>query len=281
MGVRVLFTGPNEEHEPGTPPVGLLSLELFGSGPTAVTTSTQPARLIFSSRYIESGRQPSGGFSNFATLDGNIRLSPSRAPEFKSTGAPAFTGEVPATDINVEQAELLLKGGGASVVLSNNEGFVVPLPTPPPRARFLEVGVELEIAGTVEATKDVNDRLDIRAFRAIKVQLEDSEGEPVPFEAFEVRGSRRQKVSGKLDDKGEARVQGIAGTHCQVVFPNLQQEAVESVEPSDEEEEPAAGANEPSATAEAPPASDNAPAGSDDAPVASNEPVAGSEDRSA
>jgi hypothetical protein len=192
-------------------------------------------------------------------LEGNIRLSSSGLPEFTSTGDPKFTGEVPEPDSNVQQADMLLKAGGGSVVLSKPEGLVVPLPAPPPGVQFLEVGVELEVAGAVEAAKDVNDRLDVRAFRVIKVKLEDTEGKPVPGEAFEVRGSRRQKVSGQLDESGEARVQGLSGTHCQVIFPNLQPEIV-ALDTEDDEQEPPAGSEDPAA--EQPP------------PVASNEPLA-------
>ena len=89
------------------------------------------------------------------------------------------------------------------------------------------------MAGAVEASKDLNDRLDVRAFRVIRVELEDTEGKPVPGE---VRDSRRQRVRGQLNDKGEARVLGLCGTHCQVVFPNLQPEIVALDTEGDEEE---------------------------------------------
>ena len=230
MGVRVLFTGPSEEHTPGTPPVGLLNLEFLGSGKTALTTAAQPARLVFSSRFIEKGREAPGEFSEFAFLAGSILLSSSRAPVFTGEGAPKVTGAVPPPDSDVQQTDLLLKARGSSVVLPKGEGLVVPLPVPPTLAKFLEVGVELEVSGAVEAAKEVNDCLDVRAFRSIKIELVDNEGEPVPFEKFEVRGVRREKVSGELDDKGEARVQGLSGTHCQVVFPSRQQEDLDTEE---------------------------------------------------
>ncbi|MDF3071108.1 MAG: hypothetical protein K0R38_6709 [Polyangiaceae bacterium] len=77
MGVRVLFTGTSELHKPGKAPTGALSLELLGAGSSAVTTTTQPARLVFSARYMANGRTPSGALTDFAALEGSIRLASS------------------------------------------------------------------------------------------------------------------------------------------------------------------------------------------------------------
>ncbi|MDF3071107.1 MAG: hypothetical protein K0R38_6708 [Polyangiaceae bacterium] len=156
----------------------------------------------------------------------------------------------------------MLKSGGPTVVLPKAEGLLVPLPVAPPHVQFLEVGVELEVAGAVEASRELNDRLDVRAFRVIEVKLEDTDGKPVPGERFEVRGSRRQRVRGQLNDKGEARVLGLSGTHCQVIFPNLQPEIVALDTEDDDEEPPAAEEETPSpgavATSGVPEAADRA-----------------------
>ena len=66
-----------------------------------------------------------------------FRLASSGVPEFTATGVPEFTGEAPTPASKQQQAELLLKSGGASVVLPKAEGLVVSLPVAPPNVQFL------------------------------------------------------------------------------------------------------------------------------------------------
>ncbi len=59
----------------------------------------------------------------------------------------------------------------------------------------------------------------------IAIELTDEEGNPVPGEYYEVILADYAKVTGTLDDKGTARVDGIDPGQAEVTFPNLDKEA--------------------------------------------------------
>ena len=59
----------------------------------------------------------------------------------------------------------------------------------------------------------------------IAIELKDEEDNPVPGEYYEVKLPDGSVVSGTLDDKGTARVDGIDPGEAEVTFPNLDKEA--------------------------------------------------------
>ena len=60
----------------------------------------------------------------------------------------------------------------------------------------------------------------------IEIELVDEEGNPVVGESFEILLPNGQVVDGSLDDKGQARVEGIdTPGSCQITFPDLDKDA--------------------------------------------------------
>lgn len=59
----------------------------------------------------------------------------------------------------------------------------------------------------------------------IAIELKDEEDNPVPGEYYEVKLPDGSKVSGTLDDKGTAKIDGIDPGEAEVTFPNLDKDA--------------------------------------------------------
>jgi uncharacterized Zn-binding protein involved in type VI secretion len=54
----------------------------------------------------------------------------------------------------------------------------------------------------------------------IEIELVDQDGEPVPYELYNVRLPEGSSVQGCLDEKGLGRIEGIDSGTCQISFPN-------------------------------------------------------------
>jgi hypothetical protein len=55
----------------------------------------------------------------------------------------------------------------------------------------------------------------------IQIELVDEEGNPVAGESYEISLPDGSVVDGSLDDKGQARIEGIDPGSCQITFPDL------------------------------------------------------------
>ena len=55
----------------------------------------------------------------------------------------------------------------------------------------------------------------------IEIRLRDQDGDPVPGEDYKVVAPDGRELTGKLDQKGFARVDGIDPGQCKVTFPRL------------------------------------------------------------
>lgn len=55
----------------------------------------------------------------------------------------------------------------------------------------------------------------------VTIELKDTDGNPVPGEAYKLELTDGRIVEGKLDDKGTAGADGIDPGQCKVWFPNL------------------------------------------------------------
>lgn len=55
----------------------------------------------------------------------------------------------------------------------------------------------------------------------VEIELVDERGEPVAGEAYWVRTASGEAITGRLDPRGRARVNGVEPGTCQVTFPNL------------------------------------------------------------
>ena len=61
----------------------------------------------------------------------------------------------------------------------------------------------------------------------IEIELVDDDGQPVPGERYRIELSDGSTAEGTLDEKGQARVEGIEPGSCKVTFPDLDQDTWE------------------------------------------------------
>lgn len=222
MSVRILLE--SQGLQPPQQLNALVRLTTFGAGETALSGASQAVALTFFANYLAAARNPPQDFKPFAKVPGKARLLPNGDVEFFSEGpVEALHGE----EEGASRTLLTLIGATPNVVF---EEVSMELPTPPADARFLEVGVELKVGETVEATVQQNDCLDLDAFRSVDIILKDEAGNPLPFERFVVKDATGVTIEGLLDDKGAALVSGLRSSQCVVEFPNSQRVDVVSSE---------------------------------------------------
>jgi uncharacterized Zn-binding protein involved in type VI secretion len=58
----------------------------------------------------------------------------------------------------------------------------------------------------------------------VEIAMVDTEGNPVPFESYRVQLPDGSTVEGALDEKGQARIEGIDPGNCEITFPDLDRE---------------------------------------------------------
>ncbi len=110
------------------------------------------------------------------------------------------------------------------------------LPSGPDDARFLEIAIELQVAGAIESGHLDNDRLDVPLREVAEVVLIDEDDDPIPRAKYEIR-SGLTVLSGNLDDDGFARVEHLPVKHNKVRFPEFA--PATNVVPVPEEDVPA------------------------------------------
>lgn len=94
------------------------------------------------------------------------------------------------------------------------------LPSGPDDARFLEIAIELQIAGAIESGHLDNDRLDVPLREVAEIVLIDEDDDPIPGAKYEIR-SGLTVLSGSLDDDGFARVEHLPVKHNKIAFPEF------------------------------------------------------------
>ncbi len=141
---------------------GLLRLSRRGPSQTRAKRGvSKPATLTFHAAYLEHARNATPTFEPFATLSGEVVLD-------RGTGRPLFklpsNAELSYSNPDrLSGARLALQFASGSFQNAPKAGPAseLRLPTATGVARFLEVGVALEIDGSPEADLTVNDRLDV------------------------------------------------------------------------------------------------------------------------
>ena len=81
------------------------------------------------------------------------------------------------------------------------------------------------------------DKLRLRSW--IEVQLVGEDDSPIAGEAYEIRLPGGTVISGTLDEKGSARLDGIAPGTCMVSFPNLDKDAWTPIEAATQDDQSA------------------------------------------
>ena len=137
-----------------------------------------------------------------------IMASPEGDERLKAVIADTGQGGPTATEAALRQTAMTLlyrrafrvfeerrTGGSAGAQTKEKEDKPAPRPPPPPRPA-------------------ANDHW-------IAIELKDEDGDPVAGAAYEITLPDGQVNSGKLDDKGKARVDGIKPGYCQISFPEI------------------------------------------------------------
>lgn len=165
-GVRVKIE-PRIEDILGFRTVLHAKLRLLQRGPRGSQASTddKPAELVFHAAYLDRVRGATLSFKRFARLAGSLRFDRDRKlPRFEcdptadfSYDEPPPEGDEPVRRVSLTYDDLTFrrapKGDAPAAKLR--------LPKDPEGARFLEIGVGLEIGGATEVAQDDDDRLDI------------------------------------------------------------------------------------------------------------------------
>lgn len=142
-------------------------LRLLQRGPSGsqASSSDKAAELVFHAAYLDQVRGATLSFKRFAKLAGSLRFDRDRKlPRFECDPAADFTYDEPPPpdDEPVRRVSLIYdeltfrrppKGNAPAAKLR--------LPKDPEGARFLEIGVGIEVGGATEVDQEDDDRLDI------------------------------------------------------------------------------------------------------------------------
>lgn len=261
LSLRVVLTPTLEPIEIGLKTTSVqVALMRFGSGQSvAAVDSPQAAKLSFFGGFMTEARNRLGPdeFAKLASLTGQVSLKAgSKVPVFEFAPGAALEYEP-----DVEP--------GKSVVLSfDSETFVNPpvgeagplklrLPLAPKGARFFELAVELEVAGSVEASQTDNDRLDVLLPTYVAIRVTDEAGTPLAEEPYKIICPSGDCYEGKTDAQGMARVDGVDFGDAQVGVRQQSSEELESGEGVPGEQREGEAAEQPdetqTKTPEAPP----------------------------
>lgn len=248
-----------DEKERANAVTGLrVSFEMLGRKTTLATRAPQPAKLTFHLRTFLRVRTETPSFEKLATLTGKLELTPGGSARFTADTDeagdpksllhedPSLNGEPPAPETDPDVAleeeasdpppkrprmlDLVFDTGGFAGIddpLGRNARLL--LPDDVNRAHFLEIGIDLEIAGTTESAIEANDVLDVRITDDTpgdaphyELQLVDEVGEflrGVPLTLQEGDNT----FSLRTDDKGKIFQLPVSGTKARVSFSDPQQ----------------------------------------------------------
>jgi hypothetical protein len=235
MGVRVVLDPKARRVASGLSVIGaIVRLERFGPGPE-VEAGEHPAALHVHAGFLETARpraQPE--FSVFAHLAGTLDVKDGEA-SFRVPANAEWTYEEDAPESPLLPRVCELSFAAESFTLEAVEEApatpapvtVAPvtqlrLPLEPPKARYLEVGVELEVAGALVAPLAQNDKLDVPLLGYARITLLDGDDLPLGRQRFAIQLGTREVSVGLLDDEGSALAQDLPSVHCRVTFPDLE-----------------------------------------------------------
>lgn len=211
-------------------PSGTLRLQMLGAGSKSLNTEgPQEARLHFLLGFIDKARDAPPELTRFASIAGTVDVAEPREPSFTfAPGAELQFSEPPPSDGKLPHEVIVLFDTRSffDAPDPSTQGGRLRLPEPPKTAHFAELGVELEIAGSVDSEKLDNDRLDLILREFAEITLLDEADEPMSGARYRVMVGDFEVASGELDDDGFARVEGLPRTECSVVFPDLGEASV-------------------------------------------------------
>lgn len=232
--LRVVLTPTLEPIEIGLKTTSVqVGLMRFGSGQSvAAVDSPQAAKLAFFGGFMTEARNRLGPdeFAKLASITGQASLKKgSKAPVFEFAPGAALEYEP-----DITPGKSLLLGFDSETFVNPPVGEAGPLklrlPLAPKGARFYELAVELEIAGSVEAGQTDNDHLDVLLPTYIAIRVTDEAGTPLTEEPYKIICPSGDCYEGKTDAQGMARVDGVDFGDAQVGVRQLSSEELESGE---------------------------------------------------
>jgi len=199
---------------------GTLGLVRLGKTVVVEPSGNLPARINFFARSMKTARPTDNpSFQAFATLSGTL-YHDAGVPKFALTADAIieYTEATVGTASSPSRLRLAFEAKyftGLPVVADSVLSYL-RLPAIPSEARFLEVAVELEVDGSIEASLDQNDRLDVplRNISYFEIDLADLDEAPVSDHGFELLLADGSTVSGRTDEHGIIRFDPIPSGQC-------------------------------------------------------------------
>ena len=198
--------------------VGLV--RLGPSGDLSTSDERKPALLRFQVAYFDEARNAKPEFTPHATLAGEVFVTASGPRFVLPTAAEIEYLDAPPEDENLAQKLALELAAETFENVPKDAAGVqhLRLPDRPETAKFLELGVELEVNGAPEAALAVNDVLDVPLdmLSFFNAQVVDDKEEPLADRAFELTVSDGSIIEGQLDADGFARANPIPAGRCKL-----------------------------------------------------------------
>lgn len=221
--IRVLLRPQRKSSGPrGSAVLGAtLELSSFGAGASAAEQGTsKPASLVFHAAYLETVRGQEPSFEAFATLSGQITLRRS-GPRFVLGPDDVIEYSSPdpsPSDPPPRQLNLAFAGAQFEVPPTNLAVRSLRLPPAPGGARHAEIGVELKIAGEVEASVAANDRLDVplAPLSFFDAELRDENDAPLADRELELRMVDGSTQRVRSDADGRVLVNPVIKGPCEL-----------------------------------------------------------------
>lgn len=239
---------------------GRLRLYRLGRGKSELKLDeAKPATLTFFAGFKAKERGVGDPeFKKFATLEGQVLAKTGNRAVFLVAQGAEFQFDEPAPSDGALARELEVRFDPNSFPNAPKdaanpeapEGAQKPgtkpevhpltrlrLPSGPDDARFLEIAIELQVAGAIESSHLDNDRLDVPLREVVEIVLIDDDDDPIPGAKYEIR-SGLTTLSGNLDGDGFARVEQLPVKHNKISFPEFA--PATNVVPVPDEDVPAA-----------------------------------------
>lgn len=198
---------------------GTVRLASFGKSSSVIKPNSElEARLIFNGAFIAKARKTSSpSFKPFASLAGKLKLDARGLPSFVLAPGAKLVQPEPAPDQRPRRLKLEYAAAQFQNLPADTSAIGdLRLPTAADTDQFFELGVELEVSGSVEATVAQNDRLDVPldAITFLEIEVLDEQDQPLASRACTVELGDGTTVNGRTDEKGVLRIDPIPRGRC-------------------------------------------------------------------
>lgn len=218
--MRVVFEPKTSKVRSGLAVVGgTVRLASFGKASSVIKPNSElDARLIFNGAFIANARKTSSpSFKPFASLAGTLKIDARGQPSFVLAPGAELVQAGPSADQRPRRLKLEYSSAQFQNLPANPSSIGdLRLPAAADTDQFFELGVELEVSGSVEATVTQNDRLDVPldAITFLEIEILDEQDQPVADRACTVELGDGSIVQGQTDAKGVLSIDPIPRGRC-------------------------------------------------------------------